>query len=387
MKLKSTLNQKISKVLLLFTLFTFSIQQNYSQNNGKGKYLTGQRLQHASGNREYSIYIPVNYNSAKAVPMVLLFHGFTNNIAKMYSDAQMEAIADANNFIFVIPQGLGALAGWNIGLSFGGNADDIGFIRSLIDKISTQYTINANRIYASGFSNGGFFSYRLACELSDKIAAIASVAGSMNPNWISGSSATCKPKHPTPIMQITGTNDNVIPIAGGNGGSPLKNVFNYWIDFNNTSTTPVNTNINSVTKRSVYGNGDKGSVVEFIEIGGRGHEWPTTSSAGLRENASIRIWEFFSKYDKNGLINTLSNDTFSTSKFVVYPNPTNDNTIFVNYSEFTEKRPFSIVSLTGQIVSEGNISSSNNKIDLTNLNPSVYFLNIDDTIVKIIKTN
>jgi len=72
-----------------------------------------------------------------------------------------DTIGNEYNFIFAIPQGLGFLPGWSIGLSFGGNADDLGFSSSLIDAIATNYSIIEERVYAAGFSNGGFFSYRL----------------------------------------------------------------------------------------------------------------------------------------------------------------------------------------------------------------------------------
>lgn len=384
--MKSILQQTKITTLLFIALITLFSTLSFGQNNGQGQYLENQRLQHSSGNRQYSIYIPANYNPSQAVPLVLLFHGFLNNIERMNSDAQMQAIADANNFIFAIPQGLGGtFAGWNIGLSFGGNADDLGFASSLIDAISANYSIIDKRVYAAGFSNGGFFSYRLACELSSKIAAIASVAGSMNPSWISGNNPTCNPQHQMPVMQITGTNDTVIPIGGGNGGTALSNVFTYWTNFNNTGTNPVVTNINTVTERNVYENGTNGATVEFIKITGRGHEWPTTTAAGLRENASIRIWEFFSRYDRDGLINTLSSNAFEKTGISIYPNPTSD-VITINNLYFTENTKYNIVSVTGQIVQSGEITNASERIDISSLNSSIYFLTIGNNSFKILKS-
>ncbi|WP_310555776.1 T9SS type A sorting domain-containing protein [Flavobacterium sp.] len=385
MKLKTILLVKINIAILFFALMTLTSNMSFGQNNGQGQYLTGQQLQHTSGNRVYAIYIPVNYNSAQPAPLVLLFHGFTNNISTMFNDSQMQALADANNFIYAIPQGLGTLAGWNIGLSFGGSADDIGFTRSLIDRIALNYSINPKKVYAAGFSNGGFFSYKLACELSDKIAAIASVAGSMNPSWITGSNPTCNPQHQMPVMQITGSNDTVIPIAGGNGGTALSNVFNYWINFNNTTTTPSVTNINSVSTRKVYNGGENGATVEFIEIGGRGHEWPRITTAGLRENASIRIWDFFSKYDIDGQINPLSSDSFNKTGFSIYPNPT-ESAITINNINFIENSSYSIISVTGQVVLNGELTEASQRIDISTLSPNIYFLNIGNNTFKIVKT-
>jgi poly(3-hydroxybutyrate) depolymerase len=382
------LKQHSSVVLLLIVTTLLSVS-SYGQNNGQGQYLTRQRLTFASINREYAIYIPKNYNSARPVPLVLLFHGFSNNISTMFNDSQMQVLADANNFIYAIPQGLGRSPGWNIGLSFGGNADDLGFTRSLIDRISSNYSINAARVYAAGFSNGGFFSYQLACELSDKIAAIASVAGSMNPRWIGGSNPTCSPTHPMPVMQITGTSDFVIPIRGGGfgGGAALSTVFNYWKNYNKTNNTATVTNINSSTKRSIFNNGSKGSTIEFLEISGRGHEWPKTATAGLRQNASIRIWEFFSKYDINGLITSPreADNTFEETGIAIYPNPVSSEFTISNVN-FTEAMPYRIISPTGQTVMEGEISSATQRVDISSLSESLYFLNIGENTFKIFKT-
>ncbi|WP_309608953.1 T9SS type A sorting domain-containing protein [Flavobacterium sp.] len=382
--MKIILLTKIKKSILFFVFMLLLPIISLGQNNGLGQYLTNQTLLHTSGNRQYAIYIPVNYNSAQPVPLILLFHGFTNTISTMFNDSEMQALADANKFIYAIPQGLGNLPGWSIGLSFGGNADDLGFARSLIDRIALNYSINPKRVYAAGFSNGGFFSYQLACQLSDKIAAIASVAGSMNPAWISGSNPTCNPQHQMPILQFTGTNDNVIPIAGGNGGSPLNNVFNYWKSFNNTNATPTITNINSVTQRTVYNNGNNGATVEFIEIGGRGHEWPKTTTTGLRENASIRIWDFFSRYDIDGIITPLSVNTFDKTGVSIYPNPTN-SVITINNVNFLDKEQYNIATVTGQVIMTGKMASSSQQIDISNLSDSIYFLNIGDSTFKIIK--
>lgn len=385
--MKITLLKQKIKSIFFFTIVTLISTVTFGQNNGQGQYLQNQSLQHSSGNRQYSIYIPANYNASQSVPLVLLFHGFNNNSNNMYMDAEMQAIADANNFIFAIPQGLGFIPGWNIGLSFGGNSDDLGFTSSLIDAISGNYSIIEKRVYAAGFSNGGFFSYKLACELSGKIAAIASVAGSMNPSWISGNNPACNPQHQMPIMQITGTNDTVIPIGGGGlgGGSALSAAFNYWTNFNNTSSTPIVTNINSVTERNVYENGTNGATVEFIKIGGRPHEWPKTTTAGLQENASIRIWEFFSRYDKDGLIGTLATNTFEKTGISIYPNPA-VNVITINNINFSGTTLYTIASVTGQIVLQGEITTASQRIDISNLEASLYFLNIGNNTFKILKS-
>ena len=116
-------------------------------------------------------------------------------------------IADTANIIIVHPQGLLDYTGvthWNLGQS---NVDDIGFLNSLYSYIVSIYNINLDKVYSTGMSNGGYMSYYLACNISDKIAAIASVTGSMG----SFMQLNCNPTHPTPVMEIHGTADVIVP--------------------------------------------------------------------------------------------------------------------------------------------------------------------------------
>ena len=254
--------------------------------------------------RQYRLYVPRSYDASRPAPLILNYHGFTNNIDTQFNQSNFQQLAEANQFIFVTPQGLGFLAGWAINNNFGGNEDDLGFSDALIDKIQEDFNVNEKRIYATGFSNGGFFSYRLACELSPRIAAVASVAGSMTRGWIS--SGQCRPTHPTAVLQITGTNDNVININGNNTNESIQDVMEYWADVNNADRTPDVTQLGGGTTRSVWDNGDNGVTAEFIRVQGKGHSWN-----GGNINTSQQIWDFFSRFDIDGEIGSNPN-----------PNPT-----------------------------------------------------------------
>ncbi|TVZ51397.1 T9SS type A sorting domain-containing protein [Dokdonia sp. Hel_I_53] len=249
-------------------------------------------------NRQYRLYVPQSYNASAPVPLILNFHGFTNNISTQYNQSDFTQLAEANQFIFVTPQGLGGFfSGWAINNSFGGNNDDLGFTDALIDKIKEEYSINDKRIYATGFSNGGFFSYRLACELSNRIAAVASVAGSMTRSWITTNQ--CQPQHPTAVLQITGTNDNVISINGNATNEPIRGVMEYWSASNNGAINPDIIDLGSGSTRSIWRNGDNGVTAEFIKVQGKGHSWN-----GGNVNTSQEVWNFFSRFDIDGEINS-----------------------------------------------------------------------------------
>ncbi|MHA7057425.1 T9SS type A sorting domain-containing protein [Aquimarina sp. M1] len=255
-------------------------------------------LQNDGRTRQYRLYVPASYDATKPAPLILNFHGFTNNIDIQYNQSDFRQLAEDNQFIFVTPQGLGGFfSGWAINNNFGGNEDDLGFSDALIDKIQEDYNINEKRIYATGFSNGGFFSYRLACELSPRIAAVASVAGSMTRVWIDNNQ--CQPQHPTAVLQITGTNDNVISINGNGTNEPIQNVMEYWAAVNNADTTPDVIQLGGGSTRSIWDNGDNGVTAEFIRVQGKGHSWN-----GGNVSTSQEVWNFFSRFDIDGALDS-----------------------------------------------------------------------------------
>ncbi len=253
-------------------------------------------LQNDGKTRQYRLYVPASYDASKPAPLILNFHGFTNTIDIQYNQSDFRQLAEDNQFIFVTPQGLGGFfSGWAINNGFGGNEDDLGFSDALINKIQEDYTINEKRIYATGFSNGGFFSYRLACELSPRIAAVASVAGSMTRIWINNNQ--CQPQHPTAVLQITGTNDGTISINGNGSNNSIQEVMEYWSGVNNGDPTPDVIQLGGGSTRSIWDNGDNGVTAEFIRVQGKGHSWN-----GGNVNTSQEIWNFFSRFDIDGEI-------------------------------------------------------------------------------------
>jgi len=138
--------------------------------------------------RTYLVHLPTGYTGTTDLPLIIAMHGGFGNAYNLQNQSQLSIKADAENFIVVYPEGLvgGALnisswnAGWCCGWTSNNNIDDVGFINALLDTLIAHYSVDTNRIYATGISNGGFMAYRLACELSDRIVAIAPVAASMS---------------------------------------------------------------------------------------------------------------------------------------------------------------------------------------------------------------
>ena len=279
--------------------------------------------------RNYRLYVPAIYNGSSPRPLILNLHGYTSNANAQQLYSNFMPIADTANFLMVYPNGtlLSGQPFWNAGIS-GALVNDIAFLNALIDSLDLTYNINLNRIYSTGMSNGGFMSHTLACELSNRITAIASVTGSIfNTQY----GVNCHPTRPVPVMQISGTADGTVPYAGTTSMMPIDSVVKYWVTKNNCNPTPVFTNMPNINtadgctaEHYVYNNGNSGSSVELFKIIGGAHTWPGFPFGGvgtnLDINASKEIWRFFNKYTLSTLTAINENEALAKS-LSVYPNP------------------------------------------------------------------
>ena len=278
---------------------------------------------------------------------------------------------------------------WNVGFpGISSTIDDVGFTEALIDELATLYTINLDRVYATGMSNGGFMSFLLACQLSEKIAAVASVTGSMTQDTFND----CNAQLPTPVLQIHGTEDDVVLYNGNTLSIPIADVISYWVDYNNCETTPSTTTLpdldvsdGSTVEHSVYENSDNGITTEHMKVIGGGHTWPGSvlNTAGTNQDidASMEIWLFFSRYDING---PLSVNEFDNIQVNIYPNPTQSK---INLSlNFSKEVDYELFSPLGKQLMNGTFTSSNEEIDLSNLPSNIYFLKVGNQVFKILKS-
>ena len=262
-------------------------------------------------NRFYLINLPPNYDQSNDVPLVIALHGGGGKGSQMESDYLLTEKANAAQFAIVYPDGvqsdgiLGART-WNAGTccdyAVEKNIDDVKFIRVLIDELIKKYpNINPKKVYATGMSNGAMMCYRLACELSNKIAAIAPVAGTL------ATTTTCQPTRPVPILHIHSKLDAKVPYEGGTGifgyyFPPVADGLSTWVKNDGCASTSktVSTFPNyTLTKWSNCTN----SAIEFYFTNDGGHSWPggvksrvAADDPSTAINANDVIWEFFKRY-------------------------------------------------------------------------------------------
>ena len=368
--------------LLIFTTFlSVSNAQDY----------ISETIQFDGLTREYSIYVPASYDGISSFPLLFNFHGGGGDIASQIAIADMSPIADTANFIVVYPQ---ARQDPSNGNSFNwipktpGTFDDVPFISSLIDTIASNYQIDQTRIYACGYSLGGDMSFELGCKLSNRIAAIAPVARTMqaNPN------SFCSPVHPTGVLTILGTDDFISPYNGITFGGveyylSAAATHSYWASHNNCNLTSTMSTVSSSVERYTWSTASGCAYVEELKVIGGGHDWPG-SFGNMTIDANIEIWQFVSRYDINGLIGctttSINENNGQAENYKVFPNPFNQElTIEVKSAQAND---FEIYNVIGELVISGKLNSQINTIDLSSLAPNVYIININNQSKKLIKT-
>lgn len=267
--------------------------------------------------RSYLVHVPPKYDPKKPTPVVLAFHGGGSNAEQMVRFCGLNETADKEGFIVVYPSGTGRfekMLTWNGGNCCGyaqwNKVDDVAFTRALLDDLAKFANLDPKRVYATGMSNGAIMCYRLASELSDRIAAIAPVAGPMG-------TEKCKPKRPVPVIHFHGTDDRYAPFKGGHGAKSITTTQFYsvehsiqaWVKANGCPETPTVAHLpdkaddGMTVQRKTYGPGKEGAEVVLVEIKGGGHTWPgreplvrflgkTTTDI----SANDLMWEFFQKH-------------------------------------------------------------------------------------------
>jgi polyhydroxybutyrate depolymerase len=283
-------------LLLLLTIwasFRFSDQTNgYVISSGEA--------------RRYLLHVPESYDPSKPLPLVISLHGFAQWPAHQSQLTGWTDLADQHRFIVVHPGGLGFPKRWRTELQAdGAPSPDVIFISDLIDQLERDYNIDSNRIYVNGLSNGGGMSSLLACELSDRIAAMGSVAGAYTFSW-----EDCPSEQPMPTIIFHGTDDPIVPYQGGLAGdsrftlSPVPS----WVEglalHNSCESVPMDLPTSGDVSGIRFENCAEDAEVIFYTIQGGGHSWPgggylpefLVGTTTQDIDATGVMWEFFQKH-------------------------------------------------------------------------------------------
>ncbi|ABG59664.1 esterase-related protein, carbohydrate esterase family 1 protein [Cytophaga hutchinsonii ATCC 33406] len=255
----------------------------------------------------YLLHLPKGYIQGKAYSLVVNFHGLGSAAIKHQHYCQLDAVADKEGFIAVYPQSYHQ--GWNAGLGFTSyiqGHDDIAYFNALLDTLEAAYSIDKNRIYVTGVSLGGSFTYRIACEMSKRIAAIASVSGLMSDSTL----IYCTPERSVPVMHIHGTKDHIMRYTGMKQAFGAEEVVRLWALKDQCENKPDTVFVPNTSKKDhtssiliKYTHCANGSEVWFYKIYNGGHTWPGAAKAfklmGRKSkdfNGSQAIWDFFETF-------------------------------------------------------------------------------------------
>ena len=263
-----------------------------------------QSILHNGISRDYILYIPENLPTN--APLVVVSHGYTSSAKTMMSYSGMNKVADEEKFLVVYPQGTKDQRGnnfFNVGYEFHASSkvDDLGFIKALVTKLTEDYQVNPNHIFATGMSNGGDLSYFLACYASDMFQAVAPIAGTMMQTTIE----TCKPQKGMPIFAVHGKADEVTYFDGDManrdkwGPYPgIPAVIEHWVDVNAVEISK-QVDLDNITNFTASNEAlsfdrylsETSDHEVWLYIHSGGHDW------SLKElDTSSEIWSFFTRY-------------------------------------------------------------------------------------------
>ena len=295
-------------ILMILTLHVF-IKVYAGENVHKA---LRQSIESGEYNRTYALYRPTGWDTLKHMPLLLALHGAGGDADYMEQLTGFIDIAEREKFILVYPEGMNQV--WNDGRGRNELVNDVGFISKLITFMLSEYRIDSDKVYVTGMSNGGFMTMRLACDLPEKIAAVAAVAATVD----SAVDAHCETGKPMPVMLFAGNKDKLVPSNGGIVARLPNSVLlsqhrlgEKWAQRNGCNMQPTVTlmpqlqNDGTTVTKTVYSGGKNNTEVICYMIGKGGHTWPggyqylakVLIGKTTRDlNASETIWEFFKRH-------------------------------------------------------------------------------------------
>jgi polyhydroxybutyrate depolymerase len=287
---------KVLAVVVVVGVGAYAAWWNYTLSKYK-QHLPGTEITVNGVEHEYYLFTPANETDGPSPLLVTLQGGGADAGWRFASQHDWEALAEKEGMIIALPSGkkVGDNEGaWQLNTD-STSMQDIDFFEAMISEISSNYTVDASRIYAVGYSLGSMFSYELACQMSTRFAAIASFAGTMPV-----APKSCNPERNIPIMHIHGVNDPIIAYANtwdwkswDSVGTmqDIPSLVNYWTDKYNCQGE--NETSNEDVAHFVYDACDQDSRIEHYRLENGIHEWPADING---EPTYSVMWSFLSNY-------------------------------------------------------------------------------------------
>lgn len=379
----------MSKTFLLTVVATFICWHSFGQTNMIDS------IEHQTFQRKFMVHFPPDFDTTTQRALVMNLHGGSGNMVNAQGFSMLNPVADENNFIIAWPQGYGIAPpgfSWADGRNTSADQagiDDVGFIDQLTDTLIARYNVDTNRIYICGFSNGGFMVQRLACQLPERFAAMASLGSSMDTVL----HQNCNPSKPIPMAFFNGTADPAMPYDGGPMQNPqvipvvpVDTAVQFWVAHNNCQTAnPVYyfpdtfTADSSTAELYHFTNCDCNADMKFYKLINGGHTWPGVYVASQESvlgntnrdiNAGIELWNFFNDHTLCNPEIVVEEQT-AMPNIKVYPNPVSTslnlqlseaNNYTVEIKNHLGQKIFSVIN--------------QNQIDISNLPAGIYLLTV-----------
>jgi len=328
-------------------------------------------------NRTYVQYLPTGFNPAtESLPVVFCLHGI-GDVSTNMANIGFNQISDTARFIPIYPQGLNNSFGqtsWANGTLLASTANDLDFFHAMMNDLILNFNADPTRIYVSGFSMGSIMSYKLACELNNRVAAIGTMSGTMSTEDVTN----CVPTYVTPVIHFHGTADATVPYDAGAlpSLSLVPETIDFWTTAHGCATTSDSTQIfdaapdGYTVDRFVYQACTPLESVEFWRINGGDHEYFYEPNNDFTE--SIEIWRFFQQWTHSSPADA-GIKSLSANGIQLSPNPTEG---VVNINVNSNDR-FEVYSTAGKLLFSQEINAGNTSIDLSELSSGMYIVKLN----------
>jgi polyhydroxybutyrate depolymerase len=340
--------------------------------------------------RDCRLYIPAMYDGSYDAPLIINIHGFGGSGPGQQDYSKMDVVADTAGFLVAYPTGY--INTWNAGAAYYAglaDEDDVAYISALIDTIGSNYRVDPSRVYATGMSNGGDMSYRLGCELDNKIAAIGPVTGTM----ISDIFASCTPTKPMPLIHMHGTADAISNIDGGPGWESLRDALILWAGLGGcsapTSTLLPDLDPTDGTRMRLFESTcSNGADINLFLNPNGGHTWPGSDAdfftflffgyTNQDIDGSSELWNFFRNYSRpDAPPFPRGGRQFKLNSLRLFPQPASQQLqLLGNFSDGLVR--LQIHDLQGRVVLSGELNfvagQSSSQLDISELSAGQYLI-------------